>query len=88
MSKKKKNRYPSNIEPFNRHCPICGDHIKKSTPLHRCNDNKVEQLENERAEFEKMEEEEFINPKRSFCDKMDESDYYLNENPDIDEEEL
>ncbi len=88
MTKKRKNRYPNNIEPFNRHCPICGENIKKGTPLHRCNDKKVAQLENEHAEFERMAEEEFINPKRSFCDKMDESDYYSNEDNHIDEEEL
>lgn len=88
MSKKKKNRYPNNIEPFNRHCPICGENIKKDTSLHRCNDNKIIQLENDRMEFEKMLDDEFVNPKRSFCDKMDESDYYSNENNDINEEEL
>lgn len=88
MSKKKKNRYSNNIEPFNRHCPICGENIKKGTPSHRCNDKKIAQLEDDLQEFEKNLEKECINPERSYSDKMDESDYYSNENDDIDEEEL
>jgi hypothetical protein len=78
MAKKKKSRYDNNKEPFNRHCPICGDTVKKGTPTHHCSDNTLSRLENECIEMEKELEKEFTDIDRSYCDKMDELNYYLN----------
>lgn len=85
MAKKKRNRYDNNKEPFNRHCPICGDAVKKGTPLHHCSDDKISQVEDERIEFERGLDKEYTDPDRSYCDKMDELDYYL-DNLDFDDD--
>lgn len=79
MAKKRKSRYSSNKEPFNRDCPICGDHVKKGTLTHHCSDDVLSQLEEECIEMEKKLEKEFTDIDRSYCDKMDELKYYLND---------
>ncbi len=65
--------YKDNIEPFNRHCPICGEKIKKGTLIHKCNDNKLKELEKEDLN---KEEKELIED-RTFDDKLRESEYFL-----------
>jgi len=61
------SKYKDNIEPYNRFCPICGENIKRGTPLHRCDDNKLKELEKK----EKYKEKEIIE-ERTFDDKLKE----------------
>ena len=69
-------KYKDNIEPFNRHCPICGKEIKKGTFSHKCDDSKLKELEIEDLNKEK---EELIE-NRTFDDKLKEGEYFLNLN--------
>ncbi len=71
--------YKDNIEPFNRHCPICGEKIKKGTLIHKCNDKKLKKLEIEDLNKEK---EELGLEDRTFDDKLKESEYFLDFNND------
>ncbi len=73
-------KYKDNIEPFNRYCPICGEKIKKGTLIHKCNDNKLKELE---IEDLNKEEKELEIEDRTFDDKLKESEYFL----DFDNEE-
>ncbi len=70
--------YKDNIEPFNRYCPICGKEIKKGTFFHKCNDNKLKELEKE----DLNKEEELELEDRTFDDKLKESEYFLDFNND------
>ena len=69
-------KYKDNIEPFSRYCPICGEEIKKGTSFHKCDDNKLKELE---IEDLNKEEEELIED-RTFDDKLEEGEYFLNLN--------
>ncbi len=73
------------LEIEDRYCPICGKFIKYGSPIHRCLDEDIKKIEEERKESEEESEEE-----RTYDDKLDEFDKFYNSdnyyNNDIEEE--
>lgn len=66
MARKRKH-YPSDKEPFNRFCPICGIDVKAGEPLHRCDPNYIKKLEKEDRRKQSK------HPNRSYDDKLEEA---------------
>lgn len=80
MAKKKKEKYSSNIEWFDRFCPICDKKINKGEPSHHCREEDLI-IEEEKEEDS---DEEFL-----YGDKLDCADFMhnlLEEDNDIDSE--
>jgi len=72
-------KYKDNIEPYNRFCPICGVNIKKGSISHRCDDNKLKELERKEINKEKK-----VIKKRTFDDRLKEHEDLItfNDNED------
>jgi len=68
----------------NRYCPICGDRVKKGSPLHRCDEKKLKALESKDNALEdaKNSEEE-----RTYDDKLKEFEEYFDHNTYYDKDE-
>ena len=59
MAKKKKEKYSSNIEWFDRFCPVCDKKINKGEPSHHCKEEDLiieEETEEEVPEETPVEE--------------------------------
>lgn len=87
MARKRKNHYLENIEPFNRYCPICGEPVKKGSTTHRCSQDKLDNIEQDLLDMEEKLGNVYIGDERSYSDRMEESEFYLNEDFDITDEE-
>jgi len=66
-------KFKDNIEPYNRYCPICGEEIKKGTFSHKCDNNKLKELE-----IEDLNKEKELIEDRTFDEKLGEREYFLN----------
>lgn len=74
----------------NRHCPICGDRVRKGSPLHRCNEKKLKALELKDNISETNENSgEYLEEERTYDDKLRESEKHYDNSTyyDIGEDE-
>ncbi len=70
------DKFPERFEHENRYCPICGDKVKKSSPLHRCSEKKIKNIEAGRKGYENRldKNDGTIEEKRDFGDKLEEAE--------------
>ena len=69
------------IEPYNRYCPICGDGVKQGESLHKCNNEKIKDIEKNREKYGKVEKT------RTYDDKLKEFETYFNQDIYYEEDE-
>lgn len=53
----------------NRYCPICGDRVRKGSPLHRCDEKKLKELE---LKDNISEADENLGEERTYDDRLKE----------------
>ncbi len=68
----------------NRHCPICGDRVRKGSSLHRCDEKKLKELELKDSIFETNENSE---KERTYDDKLKEFEEYFDHSTYYDKDE-
>ena len=63
-------------EPEDRFCPICDEEIKQGSPLHRCDEKKIKQLEKKAALRRLLKDKE---EDKSYNDRLRDFDRYYNQ---------